>query len=390
MVNSFSLTQTPRIVFGSGTFLQLPDLIESEARNALILTGKASFIQSSHWERLQEELSSRHIDWFHYPIDREPSPAMIDDCVAKHQQAGVQIVVAIGGGSVLDAGKAVSAMLTCIHPVRHYLEGVGDLQPPGDKLFYIAVPTTAGTGSEATKNAVLSEVGITGFKKSLRHENYVPDIALIDPLLSLDCPPALTAASGMDAFTQLLESYVSTHANPMTDALAEDGLKNIQAGLLPAFQNGHNRTAREHMAYAALLSGITLANAGLGLVHGFASSVGARIDVPHGALCGSLMGAVNRVTLQQLLSSEGYRSALEKYGRAGRIFADVQGKSDSYYAAFLVELIDQWVDELGLPRLAPFGLTRELIPDIAAATSLKYHPVPLGIAELEAILMERL
>ena len=390
MVTPFFLARTPHIRFGSGVLSELSGLIESVGHNALILTGKSSFVKSPHWERLQSELKDRRIDWFHHVIDREPTPTMIDDCVLRHQQSGIQVVVAIGGGSVLDAGKAVSAMLTCIHPIKHYLEGVGGHQPPGDRLPFIAVPTTAGTGSEATKNAVLSEIGPQGFKKSLRHENYVPDIALIDPILVLDCPPALTAASGMDAFTQLLESYVSTQASRMTDALAEDGLKSIRTGLWAAFQDGHNLAAREHMAYAALLSGITLANAGLGLVHGFASSVGAQIDVPHGALCGSLMGIANRITLQRILTDPTRRVALEKYARAGRIFADAKEKSDTYYAVFLVELIEQWVEELGLPRLAQFGLTQVQISHIAAQTSLKNHPVELGQEEREEVLVGRL
>ena len=180
----------------------------------------------------------------------------------------------------MDAGKAISAMLTQEGSVKDYLEGVGHKHPSGNKVPFFAVPTTSGTGSEATKNAVLSEIGPNGYKKSLRHDHFVPDLAIVDPDLTLSCPPGLTAYSGMDAFTQLLEAYVSTKAHPFTDALCEKALELLSGSLLQAYQDGENIEAREAMSYAAWTSGIVLAQVGLGVVHGFASAVGGMFDNP--------------------------------------------------------------------------------------------------------------
>ena len=202
----------------------------------------------------------------------------------------------------MDAGKAIAAMLPLHEPVKNYLEGVGTRSHPGVKLPFIAVPTTAGTGSEAAKNAVLSETGEKGYKRSLRHNNFVPNVAVIDPILTLSCPPATTAASGMDAFTQLLESYLSTAGNPITDALAYEGLRQVSGNLLHAFRSGDDLNARIGMALAAFLSGLTLTNAGLGLVHGFAASIGGYFPIAHGVICSSMMPAVNRVTVRRLRS----------------------------------------------------------------------------------------
>ena len=188
---------------------------------------------------------------------------------------GIDVVLSTGGGSVIDAGKAVSAMLRVEGSVAEYLEDVGTRKHPGTKVPFVAVPTTAGTGCEATRNAVLSRVGPDGFKKSLRHDNFLPDAAVVDPVLTLSCPPDITAACGLDALTQLLESFVSTKASVLTDVLALSGLEHIGNSLVPACTNsGQDIDMRANLSYAALMSGITLTSAGLGTVHGFASSIG--------------------------------------------------------------------------------------------------------------------
>ena len=276
----------------------------------LVVTGSKSFLSSPHRQSLLRMVRTDSISLFECSLRGEPTVDQIDDLVSDFRGKGVGMVVAIGGGSVVDSGKAVSAMLTVQGSVRDFLEGVGTKAHPGEKVPFVAVPTTAGTGSEATKNAVIRGNGDLLFKKSLRHENFVPDAAIIDPELMLSCPPDITAACGMDAFTQLLESYVSTKATPMTDALAFSGLQHLKEALLPVSTtegtNIHHRTA---MAYGALLSGITLANAGLGVVHGLAGPLGGLMEIPHGLVCGMLVAAASAMNIR-LLEREKTKAAL--------------------------------------------------------------------------------
>ena len=248
------------------------------------------------------------------------------------------MVVSIGGGSVIDAGKALSAMLPLDEPVKEYLEGVGTRKHPGTKIPFIAVPTTAGTGSETTGNSVLSETGPEGYKRSLRHENFIPDIALVDPELTLSCTSLQTAISGMDAFTQLLESFLSTRCNNLTDALALEGILHVRNSLKTAVSAGDDPEARAGMSYASMLSGIAITNAGLGLVHGFASSIGGRKDIPHGVICGTLMGIVNRAIIERLLKEGKDPAALEKYIRLGKLLSGTDERSDVDYAFYVANL----------------------------------------------------
>jgi alcohol dehydrogenase class IV len=313
MITSFSFAPTPQLYFGTGKLSLLPGLIKAYGSTALLVTGAHSFTNTDEAQKLFEALKANGIQWQHYIIENEPSPTMIDACVQQFKKSLPSVVVAIGGGSVLDAGKAIAAMLPIGESIKDYLEGVGTKNHDGTTLPMIAIPTTSGTGSEATKNAVISKVGEGGYKKSLRHNNFIPKVAILDPVLTITCPPNVTAASGMDAFTQLLESYVSTAANPMTDALALEGLTKISKSLLKAWHDGDDMEARSDMALASYLSGITLANAGLGLVHGFASSVGGYFDIPNGVFCSSLMAAANKVTVIELLKINNNSESLKKY-----------------------------------------------------------------------------
>jgi alcohol dehydrogenase class IV len=301
------------------------------------------------------------------------------------------VVVSIGGGSVLDAGKAISAMYKQEGSATDFLEGVGTKRPTSKKVPFIAVPTTSGTGSEATKNAVITRIGPEGFKKSLRHDHYVPDLAMVDPELTLNCSPEQTARSGMDAFTQLLESYLSLKATPLTDALAIDALRILRDSLPEAVLHGsESLDSRSGMSYAALVSGITLANAGLGVVHGFASSIGGYFDIPHGLVCGTLMGVANKVTLRKLLKTHNNPLALDKYARVGKIFTGKSGKSDIYYAEALINLIDAWTGRFGLQKLSAYGVGSNDLRKIAETTSNKNNPVRLTLEEMEEILESRL
>ena len=393
-ISPFSFAATPSIIFGRGTVSRLAERIASFGDTVLLVTGASSFAASGGREALLHDIESHGVRSFHVSVAGEPSPDIVDDAAARFRGEDVAVVCAVGGGSAVDAGKAISAMLPGGGPVLDYLEGVGaGKRHDGAKVPFIAVPTTSGTGSEATKNAVLSRVGPDGFKSSLRHDALVPDIALIDPELIVTCPPGVTAASGLDAVTQLLESYVSTKASPLTDALAESGLRAAGATLVAACTHGaDDPDVRAGMAYASLLSGITLANAGLGVVHGFASSIGGRYDIPHGVICGTLMAAAVRVTVGRLRDQSGHAAeqGLAKYARAGALLAGEDRRSVDANTDLLMETLTEWTERLGIPRLGAFGLAEGDMDGIVSATGLKNDPGSLDRDAVRRILADRL
>ncbi len=386
MVKSFNIASTPTIVFGVGKRHELPKLCQTYGNTIALILGKASFVNSPIGQELIQSLEDYGITLHQIEIPKEPTPELIDKAVEQLKSKEIKAVVAIGGGSVLDAGKAIAAMLCQEGSILEYLEGVGNKTTTGTTLPFIALPTTAGTGSEATKNAVISSIGEYGFKKSLRHDNYVPKIALVDPELTLTCPKGLTAASGMDAFTQLLESYLSTNASLLTDSLALEGLRCVKKGLSTAVFEGGNLEARANMSYAALISGITLANAGLGTVHGFASSVGGFFDIPHGLVCGTMMGAANRITVANIKSEGEGEYALEKYAQVGKLFAEHHSKSNNYYIDFLLDLIDDYTNQFMLDKLSVYDVTPANFEKIIQVTANKNNPVALNDEELYQVL----
>lgn len=392
----FSIGCLPRVQFGAGTFARVPDILQQYGHCVLLVTGSRSFPSTPQWHDLIAAFGKQAVTWHHVTIEGEPSPQLIDEIVAGHAEASIDVVLGVGGGSALDAAKAIAGLLRVHNSVMDYLEGVGPERPyEGPAVPLIAVPTTAGTGSEATRNAVLSKAGADGFKKSFRDEQLVAEYAVVDPDLLASCPPRVIAANGMDALTQLLESLVSLRANAFTDALATSGLHAVRSGLLPWYQNpaGEMATARAHMAYAALLSGITLAHCGLGSVHGLASPLGAFYPIPHGVVCGTLVAACTRVNIDALRSRAPDSVALDKYAEAasilcGRIFASREAAWDG-----LVTLLDEWTTLLELPRLRNYGLDERGLDQVVAhsrGSSMKTNPIVLTDAEINACLQERL
>jgi alcohol dehydrogenase class IV len=292
---------------------------------------------------------------------------------------------------VLDAAKAVAGLLPHGNSVMDHLEGVGPETPyTGPSLPFIAVPTTAGTGSEATRNAVLSVHGQRGFKKSFRHDLLVARYAVIDPDLLANCPPDLIAANGMDALTQLLESYVSTRANPFTDALALDGLAYVRDGLLAWHEGGADAAeARAGMAYAALLSGITLAQVGLGVVHGLAAPLGAFYPIPHGVACGATVAAATGINIRALEQRQPDSMALTKYARAGRLLGGRADVGDAGARGGLVQVIKEWTARLGIPGLSRYGVEAGGFDALVACcrgNSMKTNPLMLEDGEVREIL----
>lgn len=380
----------PRIIeFGIGKRQLLTEKILDFGGRVLLVTGGTSFLESDNWAVLSEAFIRNHIVCETVRIGKEPTPEIVDEAVKTFGSFNPDVIVAIGGGSALDAGKAISAMLPLHESVIKYLEGVGDGSiHSGVKIPFFALPTSSGTGSEATKNAVISRVGNSGFKKSLRHDNFIPDLALIDPELTVYCPPNITAWSGMDAFTQLLESYLSTASNPLTDSIALSGLEMVSKCLERAVEDGSDLEARSGMAYAAFCSGITLANAGLGVVHGFASSIGGKIEIPHGLVCASLMGVSNEITLNRLLKDHPDDPAVQKYARIGKIFHGSSDRDMMFYAEFLINKIYDLALKFRLPKLRTFGLKPDDMDVIVEITSNKNNPVKLSKEEMIEILIK--
>ena len=384
----FSISGMPRIVFGRNTFQTLPRIVRDYGRKVLVVTGGSSFKASGKMEELTDFFSKNKISMQTLTVESEPSPQHIDRAMKEFRRTPINAVIAIGGGSVLDAGKAVSAMLAEEGSVFDYLEGIGTKKLSGVKAPFIAVPTTAGTGSEATKNAVLTVVGPDGFKKSLRHDNFTPDVALVDPVLMATCSPSLTAACGLDALSQLIESYISLNASAMTDALAESGLQAFAEGFIAAYDDGENIDARERMAYAALMSGICLAHAGLGTVHGIAGPLGSQIVIPHGAACGTLLAPVLRAFLAR---EESWDDALKrKMSKIGQILDRTNGQSAAFYAHKAADIAEEYAARTAIPRLGVFGLTEEHCVRIVRSSDNKASPVKLDENDMLKVLRERL
>lgn len=393
MIFPFSIKPLPSITFGAGCIVDLSSIVESLGSRFLIIAGASFRSRQKNWIRIENKLQSGGVMIDYAVITGEPTAASIDLIVESYYPEKIDGVIAIGGGSVLDAGKAVSAMLPTGEPIEQFLEGVGTRQPDGVKLPFVAVPTTAGTGSEASANAVISRSGPDGYKKSLRHPKYVPDFALIDPELMLSCPPSLTAACSMDTFSQLVEGFLSSQASAMTDAIAWSGLESLQRSLVQAFDNGDDIGARSDMAYAALCSGIVLANAGLGVIHGLAPALGSRLSIAHGVVCGTLMGAGNQITLEklneQVQSDTKYQQFIDKYQRLGRLFCRQQSGVGNEAERF-IDAVHRVIQLFGLPSLSDCGARKDDLDTLLNTASNKNNPVILSKEDIKRILLRRL
>lgn len=390
MATTFTINTVPKTYSGINSYQSIIPVVKTYGMHHVLITGASSFKISDQWKEMQMKLKSNGMSISIYSIKNEPSPKNIDEIVKENAGMKPGTVIAIGGGSVIDAGKAVSAMLPLDEPVKNYLEGVGTKQHPGVKVPFFAIPTTAGTGSEATKNAVISEPGNNGFKKSLRHDNFIPDLAVLDPSLHASCPRSVTAASGMDAITQLIESYVSTEANIFTDSLCTEALKLAFKALPKVIDEPENMDARGKMAYAAYISGITLTNAGLGTVHGFASSIGGAFEIPHGVVCGTLLAETTRMTIEQLQHESDAQQFLRKYANVGRWFSGKTSLQDDEACEALINGLNKWTNEFEIPRLGSFDINEKYFPTVVDKTGQKNNPVLLTGNNLFKILKNRL
>ncbi len=385
ITNDFDFPGTPKILFGSGSLNAFPELIRSYGQRALIVIGGQSLTLSGKWMALTRALNSTPLTYKAVSVQGEPTTEAIDAIANQYRPMNIDVVAAIGGGSVIDCGKAVSAMLAAEGSVRDYLEGVGTKKPSGAKVPFIAVPTTAGTGSEATKNAVVCDRK-EGYKKSLRHDAYLPDMAIVDPKMTLSLPPQITVTCGLDAISQLIEAYTSTKADAAIDPLILKALAFAVESLLPLTQDqGNNLGLREKMSYAALASGIALCRNGLGVVHGLAGPLGGLRPVPHGVACGKLLFPAMTFVVKKVMDEKNARAA-KRFADIGKILSGETGRDDAQNCKLFLDVLFRWTKQLKLPQLSGFGLTAPDMDRVVAMADSKNSPAVLTPKEMKIIL----
>jgi alcohol dehydrogenase class IV len=385
-VPRFEFAAAGRIIFGAGALQEAAPIAAGLGRRALVVTGRTSERAAG----LLEQLRAHGLAVTTFAVAGEPTTAVAEAGAQQAREAGADLVVGVGGGSVLDAGKAIAALTTNEGAVLDYLEVIGRgrplQQPP---LPYLALPTTAGTGSEVTRNAVLAAPEHQ-VKVSLRSPLMLPRVAIVDPELTYSVPPAVTATTGLDALAQLLEPFVSHKANPLSDAFCREGLPRAARALPRVYRNGRDPAARAEMALASLCGGLALANAGLGAVHGFAGPIGGMFDAAHGAICASLLPHVTTANIRALQERAPGHPALARYEEAARLLTGDPAATAGDAVSWLAALCRQ----LDVPPLSAFGIESEqfdaMVAQARQASSMKGNPLPLTDEELAQILADAL
>jgi alcohol dehydrogenase class IV len=382
----FEFATATRILFGPGAVREVAPAAKEMGRRALLVTGS----RTERASLLIEPLRKEGIGCVSLAIHAEPSVALVGQGVELARREQCDMVIAFGGGSAIDAGKAIAALLTNRGELSDYLEVIGKGQPlRHPSVPFIAVPTTAGTGSEVTRNAVLASAEHR-VKVSLRSPLMLARLAVIDPELTLELPPAVTARTGLDALTQLIEPYVSIRANLLTDGFCLEGLRCVSRSLRRAYHCGRDIAAREHMSLASLLGGLALANAGLGVVHGFAAPVGGMFDAPHGAICAALLphGMAINIRAARARAPEG--ETVRRYEAVARLLT---GRPDAV-AEEGVEWVRELYRELQIPPLSSYGIQGRDVPALvekaSKASSTKGNPITLTLDDLREVLTNAL
>lgn len=382
----FEFATSNRIIFGAGTSQQIAEITQGFGKRPFLVTGK----NSSRADFAIEQLQTHGMTVTQFAIASEPSTDIVLAGVEMAREQNCDVVIGLGGGSVIDGAKAIAALLTNEGEPLDYLEVVGKGLPLNNAPApYIAVPTTAGTGAEVTRNAVLT-VPEHRVKVSLRSALMLPDVAIIDPELTYSLPPEITAVTGLDALTQVIEPFVSHLANPLTDALCREGIQRAGRSLRRAWENGSDHEARYDMALASLFGGLALANAKLGVVHGFAGPLGGMFSAPHGAVCARLLPYAIETNVQALQSQQPNHPALTRY-------TEMACTLTNNPTATVWEGV-QWIQalcaDLQIPGLATYGLTMKdfttVIDKSKNASSMKGNPIQLNEAELANILQQAL
>ncbi len=382
----FEFATATQIVFGAGTARTIGNYAGTLGLRAMVVCGRSQV----RYDIIREQLKKQGIASTHFSVGGEPTTEIALAGVQKARQGACDCVIGIGGGSVIDAGKVVAALLTNGGDLSDYLEVIGKGLPL-EKMPapYMAIPTTAGTGAEVTRNSVL-ESREHQVKVSMRSPLMLPRWAIVDPELTYSVPPDITASTGLDAFTQLLEAFVSHQANPLTDAICREGLGRAAGSLLPVFEDGSNTNAREAMSLASLFGGLALANAKLGAVHGFAGPLGGMFKAAHGAICGRLLPFVMAMNISALQRRAPDSPSLMRYEEVACI---VTGKANAT-ASDGINWVEKTCAVLKLPPLSDYGITKadfpSLIEKAQKASSMKGNPVQLTEAELTEILQQAL
>jgi len=382
---NFEFATSTRIIFENGCFNKIPGLIKQQGNKVFIVTGKNTNLAN----QLSQWLTAIDIQSEFFKIYSEPTTSDIERGTELARKTNCNVIIGIGGGSAIDSAKAIAALAPNKGELTDYLEVIGKGRKLEEKpLPCIAIPTTAGTGAEVTKNSVIKSTE-HNIKVSLRSDLMYPSLAVIDPVLTVTMPPALTATTGVDALTHLLETFVSINANPFIDMLCREGMKRISSSLELAFFDGNNLEARENMAMASMLGGMALANVKLGAVHGFAGPLGGMYLIPHGAVCACLLPAVMEVNIAAL-KSKNRRNQLEKFDEVARILTGNSSALAEDGAVWVKEL----VKKLQIPSLSDFHLSPgsfpELIEKAKNASSMKGNPVELDDEQLFEIVNKSL
>jgi len=380
----FEFASATRILFGPGVLQEVIPAAKALGERALVVRGR----DPGRAAPLTEKLTAQGCAVVAFGVPGEPTVERVRAGVAQAREFGCDLVIGFGGGSVLDAGKAIAALLTNGGDPLDYLEGIGEgraLTRPSAP--YIAIPTTAGTGAEVTRNAVLASPQHK-VKASLRSAFMYARLAAVDPELTHALPPAVTAATGLDALTQLVEPFVSANANPLTDAFCCEGMRRAARSLRRAWENGGNAAAREDMALASLLGGLALANAKLGAVHGCAAVLGGRFPAPHGAVCARLLPFIMAVNVGALATRASDSWALSRYEQVARLLT---GRANATIADG-IRWVHALITDLGIPPLSRYGMAVSDIPAVAAeaqrAGSTKGNPIGLADEELAEALRQ--
>ncbi len=378
----FEFATAARIIFGPGTIQQVAPLAVGMGKRACIVTGRSAERARS----MLEQLVAQKIEYVMFNVTGEPTTDTAKKGIELARSSESDLVISIGGGSTIDTGKVIAAMLTNSGQLEDYLEVVGAGKPISCTAApHIAIPTTAGTGAEVTRNSVLS-VPEQKVKVSMRSPFMLPHLAVVDPVLTYSMPPSVTACTGLDALTQLMEVYVSMKANPLTDGICREGLKRAGRSLKRAYEDGNDKTAREDMAIASLFGGLGLANAKLGAVHGLAGPLGGMISASHGAICAGLLPFVMEANIRALQNRQADSEALVRYENIAQILT---GRSTAQ-ADDGTKWIFEICKSLKILPLAQLGLKEQDFPTVVAkarkSSSMKGNPIDLTEDELTEIL----